>query len=304
MPVYLTEPFRRSMHNFFGPAAAAWLAQLPAQVADLEERWGIQALEPFLLSVNYVAPAVTSDGRPVVLKLGVPRPDLTRECDALRFYNGRGMVRLLREEIEQGAMLLERLQPGRMLIDVQAVDDDRATMIAAGLLADVWQPLPPGHPFQTAADWVADFQELRARHNGSTGPLPERRVERAEGLFRELQASAGPAVLLHGDFHHYNILSDGDGWRVIDPLAVVGDPGFEIGAFLLNPWEALPNGAELHRLLHRRLDLFGERLGLDRQALQAWSEIRVMVSAWWSVEDSEDPSHALMVADALEAGSP
>ncbi len=47
---------------------------------------------------------------------------------------------------------------------------------------------------------------------------------------------------MHGDFHHFNILSSERGWLVIDPKGVIGPAGYEVGPLLINPWGDLLNG--------------------------------------------------------------
>ena len=59
----------------------------------------------------FVAEATLGDGTAAVLKLIVPRDgDAARyEAIALRLANGAGCVQLLRDDIDRGALLLERL---------------------------------------------------------------------------------------------------------------------------------------------------------------------------------------------------
>lgn len=43
-------------------------------------------------------------------------------------------------------------------------------------------------------------------------------------------------MLLDGDLHHFNILrAHRQPWLAIDPKGLVGDPAYEVGAFLYNP---------------------------------------------------------------------
>jgi streptomycin 6-kinase len=113
--------------SFVGAVLGAWPAEGPLFLANLarlirefEARWEITALPPFPLSYNYVASAVTADGTGVVLKLGVPNPELNTEIEALRLYGGRGAVALLNADAERGALLLERVQPGTPLANIEA----------------------------------------------------------------------------------------------------------------------------------------------------------------------------------------
>src|SRR5690349_22403721 len=110
--VGLPEALRKNVLGVFGAKGAAWLEGLPLHLAELERRWRIAVGPPFpMLSFNYVAPAELEDGTRVVLKTGVPSPGLLQEMAALRHYDGRGSVRMLRGSVRLGAMLLERVEP-------------------------------------------------------------------------------------------------------------------------------------------------------------------------------------------------
>jgi streptomycin 6-kinase len=287
--------------DLHGARGEAWLVELPRLVGELAERWGLVVEPPFAeLSYNYVAPAVRGDGQAVVLKMGVPNRELDAEIAALRHYGGRGAVRLLAADATAGALLLERLVPGTMLVEER--DDEKATAIAAEVMAALWQPAPDGHDFPTVADWARGLERLRATFDGGTGPFPERLLALAEGLFAELLASEEAPVLLHGDLHHYNILrAERAPWLAIDPKGVVGERGFEVYAWLHNPLEKDDPG-DLRRLLARRLDILAERLGLERQRLAAWGLAGHVLSDWWDYEErSGSGQRQLGLAAALVA---
>ncbi len=142
----IPEKFAHDTVEVWGAEGAAWLERLPALVDACARRWELAVGPPFEpLSYNYVAPAVRADGRHVVLKLGVPREEIMTELEALRLYDGDGIVQLLEADFEQGVMLLERLLPGTMLARV--ADDEQATSIAAGVMRRLWRPAPPSTRF-------------------------------------------------------------------------------------------------------------------------------------------------------------
>ncbi len=276
--------FAQTIAEVYGPAGVAWLAGLTALVASCGERWGLALGAPFALSYNYVAPAERADGSQVVLKLGVPNPELSSEAAALAHYGGRGCARLLDADPAGGALLIERLQPGTMLAAL--ADDEAATRVAAGVMRALWQPPPAEHTFVTVARWGLGFGRLRARFGGGTGPLPTPLVARAEALFAELLASSAAPALLHGDLHHDNILAaERAPWLAIDPKGVVGEPAYEVGAFLRNPIERVLRAPDPTRLLERRIAIFAEELGFEPARLAGWGMAQAVLSAWWSIED-------------------
>lgn len=286
IPPSVPETLVTSTIKMRGEAGAGWLKRLPEIVAELERRWSLETGPPFPgIWINWVAPATCADGAPAVLKLSFPGDkEFSTEAEALKLFDGRGMIRLLRLEPKAGAMLLERCEPGKPLTSVG--DDEQATIIAAGVMNELWRPVPPEHPFPSVADWAKGFDRLRRRYEGGTGPMPETLVEHAEKLFAELIASQTETFLLHGDLHHENILSARrQPWLAIDPKGVVGERAYDTAALLHNPVHILRN-PEPGRLLQRRIDLLSERLALDRSRVRGWGLAQAVLAAYWGLEDS------------------
>jgi streptomycin 6-kinase len=293
--------FQQRVRGVHGAAGEAWLRRLPALLDKAASRWSLRLSPPFEpLSYNYVAPAIDADGREVVLKAGVPHRLLRNEIAALRHYDGRGAVRLLAADPEAGLLLLERLRPGAPL-DRAGLQEEDATAAAAQVMRQLWRPPPPVHEFPTIEDWGAGFGRLRARFSGGTGPLPPRLVEQAEQIYGELCASAAPAVLLHGDLHHANILAaERAPWLALDPQGVLGEPAYETGALLRNPFPAILSTPGARSILARRANLLAELLGFDRRRVAEWAFAQAVLSAWWEVEDHDSGAEAwIAVAELL-----
>ena len=280
----IPETVAQTINEVHGPAGAEWLVRLPAFLAQCAGRWGLTFTEPFAnLSYNYVIPAGTKTGQPVVLKCGVPNPELTNEMAALAHYGGRGCVRLLEADPDLGVMLLERLRPGTPLSYLS--NDEEATLIAAKVMATLWSSVPAGHTFPTIADWGRGFHRLRHRFNGTAGPFPPHLVAQAEELYTNLTATMATPVLLHGDLHHDNILAAGrQNWLAIDPKGLVGEPVYETGALLRNPGWIFGN-PHPHQILSRRVELLAGTLGFEPGRIIDWGLAQAMLSAWWHYED-------------------
>ncbi|MCH7738002.1 MAG: phosphotransferase [Chloroflexi bacterium] len=291
--------FSQRVIDVHADAGADWLSRLAETIAECERRWSLQVLPQFpLLSYNYVAPVTRADGTEAVLKLGVPHQEFTAEMEALRIYDGGGMVRLLEGDPAVGAMLLERLKPGALLSIVP--DDEQATSIAVQVMKQIRKPPPSDNRFPTVSVWASGLARLRERFPGATGPIPALLLERAEALFSELIGSMSAPVLLHGDLHHGNILSaEREPWLAIDPKGVVGEAEYEVGAFVRN---RLFPGPKPERLLARCVDQFADELGFDRERIVGWSLAQAVLSAWWSFEDSGQVwNEAITCAELLAA---
>lgn len=288
--------FARFIRTVFLEDGEQWLAHLPRELDHITQTWELELGDPFAnLSYNLVLPATHSDGQPAVLKIGVPRPELKREIAAMHLYNGRGAAKLLAAEPERGILLLERLTPGTLLH--QAAADGTATRIAADLMQKLWRPAPPTHPhpFRPLTQWAQAITQI-----GATHPLPTLLVDKAQHLLTDLLASADGSVLLHGDFHHENILlASQQQWKAIDPKGIIGDPYYEPAPFLYNPIGIL-NHADGRQRLNRRLDIFAETLQFDRQRLAAYGFCQCLLSAAWSIEDNTDWHYAIHCATLFD----
>ncbi len=282
----LPDHFVKCTLDLFGEEGQAWLENLPAFLASLEKRWNLRLEEPFELSYNYVAPGVDLDGNEVVLKTWLVNVEMISEMESLRLWGGRGIVRLIEHDLDAGAMLLERLRPGTTLAEVE--DDDEATRIAAQVMRELWIPAPVDAQglLRTAEGWAQGMKRLRDEFGGGVGPFPRHLVEAAESWFEDLLTSAGPMRLLHGDLHHWNILSaERRPWLALDPKGLVGEAEYEPGALLRNRWPENADREEIKRVTGRRLAILCEILEADYQRILGWTMAQAVLSAWWSYED-------------------
>lgn len=104
-----------------GESGKEWLASLPEIARHLQDRWSLKIGEPFAAGeFNFVAPAETDRGEPLVLKISPPYESLEiwNEAEYLRRRDGQGAVRLMREERSSRAILMSERFPARILLSV------------------------------------------------------------------------------------------------------------------------------------------------------------------------------------------
>ena len=207
--------------------------------------------EPFALArYSFVAPA----GRAAVLKVTPPEDDESdEEAEALELWAGEGAVRLLRRDRSRRALLVERARPGD---DIAELAEEDATRIAVATGLKLWRTA--GEPFRWIGDHVPRWLDNAEGHE---------LVPFARELYAALEV--GRATLVHGDFHHHNILQSARGPVAIDPKPMLGEPEYDIPSFLWNPIS--------YRM---RLDATKRRLaafaaaGLDEERMRMWAVIR------------------------------
>jgi len=327
----LPPEFISNIQNTFREEGHIFLESLPDSIAEASARWGLTDLVPSPeLSYNFVAFATSpltptlkgtrllkGEGN-VVLKMGVPNREIRSEMAALKLFNGEGACRLLDYDEERCWLLLERLKPGVMLVEMD--DDEERTHIAAEVMKRIWRPvgaqhtllgtgaLPLQNNFIQLTDWFdGAFERMKKTFNDGTGPFNEKLVQRVESSVRDFFKENRNPLLMHGDFHHYNILSSERGWLIIDPKGVIGPACYEVGPFMLNPWSghfdklsaAFSDGVNYQSMIKKRIDILHEHLGFERERILEWSLAHAVLSAWWSFEDNTGGESATRFAEIL-----
>ncbi len=271
IPVRIPESMTEHSNN---KEKKAWLERLPELVACCEQLWDLRPAEPLIdefvwMKANYIVPAVRSDGTEVVLKVMESPQTFACELEALELSGNEGCVEILASDRKLQTLMLERVRPGIPL--AQQPDDEQNTRIAARVMQKLWRPAPAEHGLQTVEEQIASLARLRQRFDGGTGPVPEGWVARAEEAFEELLATSQGPVILHGDLHHWNILSaEREPWLAIDPHGKVGDRGYDIVSYLSNKPSRSCDGTDDKRLMSRRADILAEELGMIREWVLTW----------------------------------
>ena len=187
------------------------------------------------------------------------------EPDALALWAGDGAVRLLRRDAGRRAILVERARPGS---DLARTDEDEATAVAVDVGTRLWRPAAA--PFRWIGDHVPRWLDNASRRGAPLAAI-------ARALYDELDV--GRSTLVHGDFHHHNLLADGESYLAIDPKPMLGEAEFDVYSFLVNPL-----GSQMRRdVTERRLAAFAAA-GLDDGRLRVWAVIR-------GAYLSSDPQH-------------
>ena len=273
----ITIPARlqETVRGWEGGSGAEWLDSLAGLVAAAVDRWGLtveRVVEPGG-QVSLVLYVLRADGSPAVLKLGLPHPEAAQEHAALAHWDGRGAVRLLAAAPQDGAMLLERLHGE---VPLRSLAEARAMLEAEGTLQRLWVAPPAGHPFDSVADRVAllsaAVRERRALPAAAgLGTLVDEALETAAGLI----ASEPEQVLLHGDFHHGNVLAaERSPWLAIDPEPLVGERAYDLAWLAQDRLDTLAGAPGPQSVARRRLQRLSDAVEVDRERLRGWTLFR------------------------------
>lgn len=233
------------------------------------------------LTYNYVLSGFQGDN-PVILKLGLDHDALTREAFALKCFAEYGAVHVLAED--KGMLLLERVMPGISLKSYFPNQEHESIEIACKVMTKLHQAsIPKHHNFPHITDWLTALDKDSA--------IPDAYLKKAQKLRDQLLQTAKPDVLLHGDLHHDNILQNDNDWLVIDPKGVIGEPAYEVAAFIRNPIPELLNHADAPNIILNRITRFSEALKLSERRIIDWCFVQAVLAWVWALEDSCDATY-------------
>ncbi len=268
------DKFKVNVIKLYKDQGRKWLDKLPSIIAALSKEWNLTSLAPVNnLSFNYVLSGFQKD-QPVILKLSFKQEDLAREVDALKSFSKHGGADVL--EYQDKAVLLKKALPGDSLKNYLPNRREEALIIACNMAKNLHQsPIKKNNSFLTIE---GRFSYLDREWN-----IPADHLQRARVFKEEILKNSAEKVLLHGDLHHDNIVSDGEDWVVIDPKGVIGYPINEVWVFVQD--------------LEKDLQMIAKEFNFDIAMLVKCYYAHVVLAACWNVEDNLDPSVFLKLAD-------
>lgn len=289
------DTFADTITRIYGLKGTRWLAQLPELIEQCAQEWSLTKLQPYpLLTYNYVASGLMNSHIPIVLKLRCDSDELNKEIAALSTYAGDGCVKIIMYNQASGALLLEQIVPGDPLSSLFPHDDKKATDIAIQLVQKLHRTsIPTNKSFPLLENVLPDF----TKEPPSLIPF----ISHARKLKQQLLSSSSNHVLLHGDFHHDNILlGPHNNWVVIDPEGIIGNPIYDIALFIRNPLKQLIHESTASTIILNRIHDFAAHLGYSPQEIYNWTYLQTITSAYWSVEDGLDTTNHCMFLSMLE----
>ncbi|MFJ8538662.1 aminoglycoside phosphotransferase family protein [Streptomyces sp. NPDC093591] len=286
--IAVPEAFARGTIEREGQSGADWIAELPAIVGELLDRWGcVPDGDVTHGGVGIIVPVRQREDHAAaaVLKVSFPHPGNVHEPDAFAVWGGRGAVLLHQRDDDRFAMLLERAHASTL---AEVEDNDEVVAVAGRLnhrLAIPAPPAPSGPPApprlprlrERADAWE---EELRRDAEELAHPLPRRVLDAALATVRELGRDRLETVI-HGDLHARNILrGDREAWLAVDPKGLVGDPAYDGGTLLKSRALSLLEAGDLDKAVHRVLDVFAESAVLDRERVRRWAQFHAVQAAF------------------------
>lgn len=279
-PVQIPDSVRQRAIQL-GEPGRRWWRQLPRVLARLSQEWSLtlhEVLEGG--SGALVATVETADGTRAVLKVGFPESTGGTPTDpigTLRRARGRGYVRLLAEDQDTGAVLLEALGPSLAALDWPVA---RQLDLLCQTLQEAWRVPRPVQwsvaPEQAKAQTLARF--IEAAYERLHEPCSHRAVQQAL-RFAARRGSAfdlTQAVVVHGDPHPGNLLQTltprpgaESGFVFVDPEGFLEDPTYDLGVILRGWCDEMAPGDPL-QVAQGICQHLARQSGFDAEAIWEW----------------------------------
>jgi len=273
---------------------SAWLEALPRLVHTYCSRWQLTVTGDMKHGSNAAVVPVARAGEPLVLRLTPPGPSVAEQADALRFWDGRGMVQLIDADPAGGVMLLERLATDASLRDVPVAE---AIPILGRMMRRLAIPAP-GHVRSTADVVASRMATLQAEWERWGRPFPEPVLRRALAAGSRLSRTESP-LAVNGDLHSEQVLRGGrERWLAVDPVLMRGDIAYDLGRILWTRIDDMSDATEINRHFEAAVSA----AEVDRDHGRDWVLFRTIDYWLWGlgVGLTEDPERCrrLMLAFA------
>ena len=282
--------------------AQAWLDGLANLVADLAHEWSLTIGRIYDGGTEaFVVDATLADGTPAVLKLLIPRAgDAARnEITVLRLTDGEGCAQLWRDDVDRGAMLLDRLGPS--LPDLGLSMPERHEILCSAAQR-IWRPahdcgLPSG---AEKGRWL--IEQIVTMWEDLDHPCSERAVEHAVECAETRIAAHDDerAVLVHGDVHEWNALATAagahhsvNGYKLVDPDGLLADAEYDMGILMREDPDDLLAGGDRDRAAW-----LASRTGLDAITIWEWGNVERVSTGLLCVQVELQPIGTTMLAVA------
>lgn len=288
-----------------------WLDGLDQLIASLAAEWGLRRSgEGYPGGTEaLVLPVQSDEFGPAVLKLMVPHPSSTIEQEAtvLRLVGGDGCAALYRDDVNRGAVLIERLGPS--LNDLGVAIDERHRILCR-TAARVWRRVDETVNLPTGArkaEWLAVYitstwEELNRPCSVAAVDHSLRCAER-----RRMAHDPATAVLVHGDVQEWNTLLslDGSDHKLIDPDGLIAEAEYDLGVILREDPVELLEEAEPIAVAHRLTSLASAhtQIALDPTAVWEWGVVERVSTGLMATKIELQPigREMLRAADELAA---
>jgi streptomycin 6-kinase len=261
-----------------------WLTSLPRKIDMQCDRWGLRIVGPPVHGSNAIVLPVDRNGEPLVLRMTPPGSDVAELVRALRFWDGRGSARLILDDVDAGAMVLERLS----VESLATVPVDESMEVIGLIMRRLAVPAPADVRSTTAL--VADRAAELSRLQTELEPSVDRTFLAAATVAAERLSAewSNTETAVNADLHSAQVLRGRrEPWLVVDPVLLRGDIAYDLARAI---WTRLDEIADAEAIV-ACFDIAVRASGVDRDRARDAVVFRTVDYWLWCLDAglTEDP---------------
>lgn len=271
-----------------------WLDRLPQLIHAQCAQWRLTLDGASMHGSNALVVPVRRGAERLVLRMTPPGDDVGAEAAALRFWDGRGTVRLHDVDERDRSMLLERLD-GRLSLASRPLRQAVLTLAELVTRLAIDAPETTLSTREIAARHAATFE---AEWDAVGRPVPRGQLDQVIAAASERASETPSATAVDGDLHFTQVLAgEREPWLVVDPVLLSGDREYDLGRILWSRIEDARDDAELRALF----DSFVDHADVPAARARAWVVIRSASYLFWGLARglTEDPPKCRRLLDVF-----
>ncbi len=266
-------------------------------------KWNLKILQLVdYYSVNCIFICHSQQFGNAILKITNPCREVFTEFNTLREYNGKLFCNVFDADMDNGIILEELIEPGIRLRDEKLIE--KRLFVFSNLFNNLH--IVPDNPkiYPTYFEWVSRITDYMSKQKDYKELYSF--MKKAKDICSSLCEIYCRNLLLHGDFHHDNILlGNNNEYRIIDPKGVIGDPIFDIARFIINEFHDNDKISfeDYRKHIEVITEYFEKSLNVPIDILKKCIFIETAMANCWNVESGEAPDmDGVIYAEAIMNG--
>ena len=231
-----------------------------------KQKWQLEKLELIEhFSSNLLMSCFSEKYGQCVLKIEIfDHIPLEPEIRILRLFDGRGYCRVYEFSLEDRVCLLERILPGDTIYEF---DHEISQSERINFFCDLYERLykqpvemPDSSMFPSHLDRLEEVEAEAVCREDCKDIIHH--IKKAKDIILSVSSVYNRKTLIHGDFHHRNMIKNQNGgYTAVDPEGIADDPVFDVSSFILYEFgcqlagKPIEDFLEFIRLLSQRLDI-------------------------------------------------
>lgn len=276
--------YKNNIEMMFGDIGKEWLQTIPDKIEKYVKMFNLKNIKLLNeLTYNVLIFGDSNDFGPVVLKIEIPFKELTiRESTALKLNAGKGACKCYYSNVDDGVILIERLQPGRTLNTIENLEDRIKIFNGVSDKFNIQVEQDTGLP--TYREILDRSITLSTEQEQKFSPVNEL-LKVANLVYNDLHTNNESNYLLHSDLFCDNILETNDGWKAIDPHGFIGEKILDTAIFMQKELEKKDfNENDVENLLH----IMSTNINLNENDLMKALFVNYVLNICWNIEVNLD----------------